>query len=157
MFKTRLIALAILGAGAFGITAAPATALTAAPQPAVQQGDANPNLIEVNNHRRDARRELRRDRNRDRVLRYDSRRHGPRCSRWSNNCRHFYRGYYYSSPWWTLPFVGAGIVIGNNYAVRGYSSRHVQWCRDRYRSYNVRTNTWVSYSGEVRQCRSPFR
>jgi hypothetical protein len=35
-------------------------------------------------------------------------------------------------------------------------SDHVEWCRDRYRSYNVRTNTWVSYSGRVRECVSPF-
>jgi hypothetical protein len=27
---------------------------------------------------------------------------------------------------------------------------------DRYRSYNPRTNTWVSYSGNVNQCNSPY-
>jgi hypothetical protein len=32
----------------------------------------------------------------------------------------------------------------------------VRWCEDRYRSYNVRTNTWVAYSGAVRQCISPY-
>jgi hypothetical protein len=33
----------------------------------------------------------------------------------------------------------------------------VAWCLNRYRSYNPRTNTWVSYSGRVRQCHSPYR
>ena len=39
---------------------------------------------------------------------------------------------------------------------RGYSSRHVRWCYNRYRSYQERSNTWVSNSGRVRQCRSPY-
>lgn len=34
--------------------------------------------------------------------------------------------------------------------------RHVSWCYDRYRSYNHHTNTFVAYSGRVRECRSPF-
>jgi hypothetical protein len=37
-----------------------------------------------------------------------------------------------------------------------YGNAHVQWCLDRYRSYNVRRNTWISYSGDVRRCRSPY-
>lgn len=34
--------------------------------------------------------------------------------------------------------------------------RHVNWCYNRYRSYDHRTNTFVAYSGRVRDCRSPF-
>ncbi|MFN0264332.1 BA14K family protein [Tepidamorphus sp. 3E244] len=41
-------------------------------------------------------------------------------------------------------------------AHRGHGSRHVNWCHSRYRSYDARSNTWVSYSGDVRQCRSPY-
>jgi hypothetical protein len=51
--------------------------------------------------------------------------------------------------------VGAGIALGNRYD-DGYGSRHVEWCLNRYRSYNVRTNTWVAYSGRVHQCVSPY-
>jgi len=38
----------------------------------------------------------------------------------------------------------------------GWGRRHVEWCFNHYRSYNPRNNTWVSYSGEVRQCISPY-
>jgi uncharacterized protein YcfJ len=33
---------------------------------------------------------------------------------------------------------------------------HVAWCSRKYRSYQPRSNTWVSYSGNVRYCRSPY-
>jgi hypothetical protein len=33
---------------------------------------------------------------------------------------------------------------------------HVSWCYDRYRSYNHRTNTFISYGGQHRHCISPF-
>jgi hypothetical protein len=71
--------------------------------------------------------------------------------------------YYYQNPWWLL---GAGIAIGgalaydDDYyggrAYGGYGDDHVAWCSNRYRSYNPRRNTWVSYSGHVRQCISPY-
>ena len=41
----------------------------------------------------------------------------------------------------------------NDYADAG---SHEEWCMNRYRSYNPDTNTWVSYSGVVHQCVSPF-
>jgi hypothetical protein len=87
-------------------------------------------------------------------------RDGDRCRERRGDCRHFHRGYYYKTPWWTLP-----LIIGDAYAndryydddgFDGMSSRHVEWCMDRYRSYNPRTNTWVSYSGIVHQCNSPY-
>jgi hypothetical protein len=34
--------------------------------------------------------------------------------------------------------------------------RHVDWCIDRYRSYNPRTNQFLSSSGYYKVCRSPF-
>lgn len=39
---------------------------------------------------------------------------------------------------------------------RGFSRRHINWCYRRYRSYQERSNSWVSNSGRVRQCRSPY-
>ena len=38
----------------------------------------------------------------------------------------------------------------------GLSSRHIRYCLNKYRSYNPRTNLWVSYSGKVKQCYSPY-
>jgi len=34
--------------------------------------------------------------------------------------------------------------------------KHVNWCYRHYKSYDEYDNTWVSYSGNVRQCRSPY-
>jgi hypothetical protein len=36
------------------------------------------------------------------------------------------------------------------------SNAHFTWCTNRYRSYISRSNTWVAYSGQVRQCISPY-
>ena len=61
------------------------------------------------------------------------------------------------------PFVfGGGYGYGYPYSYGpsrfyGGSSAHVRWCYNRYRSYNRWDNTWVSYSGRVYQCRSPYR
>lgn len=40
------------------------------------------------------------------------------------------------------------------YVNRG--NAHVNWCLNRYRSYSVRTDTYVSYGGRVRYCNSPY-
>ena len=90
-------------------------------------------------------------------MKWDRHRDGIRCTARNNNCRHFYRGYWYATPWWTLPLVGSTIVVRPGVSGNGGYSRHVEWCMDHYRSYNVRTNTWVAYSGEVRECVSPYR
>ena len=87
-------------------------------------------------------------------------RDGDRCLHRRGDCRHFHHGYYYTTPWWTLP-----LVVGGGYN-RDYnddfddgddlSSQHVEWCMDHYRSYNPRTNTWVSFSGVLHECISPY-
>jgi len=33
---------------------------------------------------------------------------------------------------------------------------HIAWCSEQYRSYNIRENRYISYSGERRKCVSPF-
>jgi hypothetical protein len=35
-------------------------------------------------------------------------------------------------------------------------SEHVRWCLKRYRSYAVKSNTYVTYGGHTRYCDSPF-
>ncbi|WP_075292955.1 BA14K family protein [Pararhizobium arenae] len=37
-----------------------------------------------------------------------------------------------------------------------FSTAHVNWCVDRYRSYDAATNTYRSYSGQTRSCDSPY-
>ena len=88
---------------------------------------------------------------------WESRRDGRRCSKRSGNCRHFHNGYYYETPWWTLPLIIGGAIAADNFDNGGgYGNRHVEWCFDHYRSYNPRTNTWVAYSGQVNRCNSPY-
>jgi hypothetical protein len=37
------------------------------------------------------------------------------------------------------------------------SSAHVQWCQQRYRSYDVATDSFLSYDGNRYRCNSPYR
>jgi hypothetical protein len=41
-------------------------------------------------------------------------RHGERCLYRIGSCRHFYRGYYYETPWWGLPLATGGEVGAND-------------------------------------------
>jgi hypothetical protein len=142
---------AALGFGAMALTGGGASA--GALQPPAQQNVANDGIILVAQGDRDRMRSSW-NRNRD----------GRRCSKRFGNCRHFHDGYYYETPWWTLPLIIGGSVAANRYYDDDYDddydvasgSDHVQWCLDRYRSYNPSTNTWVSYSGEVNECVSPY-
>ena len=148
---------AALGFGAMALTGGGASAAALQPfQPlaATQQNVANDGMIQLAASKNDRR--MRSE--------WNSRRDGRRCSERFGNCRHFHNGYYYETPWWTLPLIIGGGIAANNvyddyddgYDGGGYGSRHVEWCLDRYRSYNPRTNTWVSYSGNVNQCNSPY-
>jgi hypothetical protein len=47
-------------------------------------------------------------------------------------------------------------VIVRSPAVRA-GNRHVQWCLNRYRSYNPATDQYLAYAGEYRYCNSPYR
>lgn len=145
MLRHTIIALAAMGAGIAGF-AGGASAFPVQSGPAAETGSSS--LLTEVRHRGE----------RHRVMHYDRHRHGIRCGRWSDRCRYRYGGFYYENPWWLFPVVGAGIALGaaGAYDGGGYGSRHVEWCLDRYRSYNPRYNTWVSYSGQVRQCISPY-
>lgn len=41
-------------------------------------------------------------------------------------------------------------------AVRHARRAHIQWCFDRYRTYDLRSNTYIGYDHRIHQCRSPF-
>jgi hypothetical protein len=166
MWKHSIIALATLGSVlAFSV---PASAFPTAPPPAMEadnsgfftvvrsRGGGHYNGMGYNHYRGNYRH-------------YGYRNY---CNSWNNNCGYRNR-YYYGNPWWVLGGIGFGYGLGygsgyygggyynngyyNGGYNRGYGSRHVAWCLNHYRSYNPRTNTWVSYSGRIHRCHSPYR
>jgi hypothetical protein len=86
----------------------------------------------------------------DRARRYDSHRHGSRYRHASPRYRHFYGGYYYATPWWQGPAIGFGLTVP-------MSSAHVQWCLNRFRSYDPASDTYLGYDGFRHRCNSPYR
>ena len=38
----------------------------------------------------------------------------------------------------------------------GYPPAHIQWCLNRYRTYNPATNLYLGFDGRYHVCRSPF-
>ena len=42
------------------------------------------------------------------------------------------------------------------YYDRGWTEAHIEWCIDRYRSYNPATNTFIGYDGYYHECRGPY-
>jgi len=59
--------------------------------------------------------------------------------------------------------LAAGAILGGVLANQArpapvyHSDPHVQWCLSRYRSYDVRTDTFQPYHGPRRYCNSPYR
>lgn len=45
---------------------------------------------------------------------WEERRDGRRCSRREGECRHFHDGFFYATPWWSLPLIVGG-SMGNGY------------------------------------------
>ncbi len=39
---------------------------------------------------------------------------------------------------------------------RSAGNAHINWCYNRYRSYDSRSDTYVSYSGRRKYCNSPY-
>lgn len=93
-------------------------------------------------------------------------RDGNRCRTMTGSCRHFYRGYYYQTPWWTLPLIIGGAAAANNgyydngyygngYGYHHYRNRgnsHVRACLARYRSYDPSTDTYLGNDGRRHRC-----
>ncbi|MEP0332679.1 MAG: BA14K family protein [Anderseniella sp.] len=75
---------------------------------------------------------------------------------------HFHNGFYYAQPFWNFgdfyeddyDFYDDDDYDEPDYA--GGGDRHEAWCRRKYRSYKVRTDTWTDFNGNTRQCNSPF-
>ena len=75
---------------------------------------------------------------------------------------HFRNGFYYAQPFWNhgdfyeddYDFDDGDDYDEPDYAEGG--DRHEDWCRRKYRSYRVRTNSWTDFDGNTRTCNSPF-
>ena len=105
--KVRLLALgAMLGFGAvaFSGASASAAALPFSPLVSGQANTVSDGVIQVD-HRKDHRMRSQ----------WEWKRDGRRCSRRGERCRHFHDGYYYETPWWTLPLIIGGSIAHDNY------------------------------------------
>lgn len=69
-------------------------------------------------------------------------------------------GWYGGAPWWYYGALVAPYVYGayssGYYDNQNYGNAHVQWCLNRYRSYNPATDTFVGYDGYRHRCRAPY-
>ncbi|MCB1381114.1 MAG: BA14K family protein [Alphaproteobacteria bacterium] len=94
---------------------------------------------------------------------YNKHRHGERRHRRDHRFRFYFDGYYYRDPFW-LNYSDYG-YYDDDYYDDGYDdgyydgggSAHVQWCLNRYRSYNPRTDSYTGYDGLRHRCYSPYR
>ena len=88
--------------------------------------------------------------------RYDRGKHGHR-SRWRDRDHsHFSDGFWYTAPFWALGT--AALLANRDYYDRGYNrgDAHVEYCLDRYRSYDVETDSFLGYDGDYHRCNSPY-
>ena len=81
--------------------------------------------------------------------------HGPRYRYRYPGYNYFNNGFWYPWPWWSYNR-GWNFEVGDAFAGGSYASNHVQWCMNRYRSYNPRTDTYTGYDGKKRRCRGPY-
>jgi hypothetical protein len=149
-FHMAAMTAGLIGGAMLLFGAAPASALTIPGSALASPGETS--MVEQVQRRGD-----RRARN------YDRRRHGQRHRRARSGYRHYHRGYYYASPWWlAAPTIGLGFgivapqVYGHSYGGSYGRSAHVQWCHNRFRSYNAATDSYLGYDGRYHRCNSPY-
>jgi len=156
MSKLGLAILALIVGGFIALSGQPASAFPVAPQTGATPNASSPLVVDVKHgyHRGGYNRGgyYRGYRGYYRPYHRHGGYYGRRCAYWASNCRYRYRGYYYPYRWW-VPGVGVGVAVASS----NYYSKHKAWCANHYRSYNPRTNTWISKSGKVRKCVSPYR
>lgn len=88
-----------------------------------------------------------------RRYKYNNYHNGWRHRRHYNNYLPYYGGLAFG--------LGYGLGYGGGYGYYGDGyygggGGHVQWCLNRYRSYNPRTNTFMGYDGYRHRCNSPY-
>lgn len=129
-----LVGLTVAGLSLTGVPDAAATPLSAA----VNAAPENTTAVEQVHRRRV-------DRDRHRY------RHWPRYRYRTHAYPHYYGGWWYATPWWQGPSFSFGL------GVPAYGNAHVQWCFNRFRSYDARTDSFLGYDGLRHRCRSPYR
>ena len=146
-YKPLALAAAALVAGAlsFGGAAQAANVMTGsgAPLGITEFQDGN---VQEASHRKKWRRHANRHYNDRYRYRYRYRDHDHSDIYLGLGFAPFFSPYYYQ-PYYAPPA----------YYAPARGSRHVRWCLDRYRSYNVRTDTFRGYDGDLHRCRSPYR
>jgi hypothetical protein len=87
---------------------------------------------------------------------------------WNNNYnngwnyRRHHRRHHHNDYWPYYLAFGLGYGLGGYGGGYGYDDGyyggggHVQWCLNRYRSYNPRTDTFMGYDGRRHRCNSPY-
>ena len=81
---------------------------------------------------------------------YQRKHHGKRYRHRRSGFANYYNGFWYSVPFWTSGY--------DNYYESSASDwdLHVDWCHDRYRSYNERRDAYKGYDGRWHRCNSPY-
>ena len=149
-FMVSSVAAGLIGGAMFFSGAAPVSALTL-PAPAVAAAGDTGTVELVQNRKRE------RARRGGGERRYDRNRHGKRYSYRRSGYNHRYGNYYYSSPWWIGPSIGFALTVpGYGYGGYGGGNAHVEWCLNRFRSYDPGSDTYLGYDGNRHRCNSPY-
>lgn len=124
--------------------------------PVANQGERRYRRAERRRNRVE-RRERRRNRAERRTRRhsfnYQRNRHGRRYNRQRRGYNHFHNGFWYSAPFWTYGYYDD--APSYSYGVSDWEL-HVEWCHNRYRSYNERRDVYKGYDGLWHRCISPY-
>lgn len=97
--------------------------------------------------------------NRKYKWRYNWRHHGPRYYNRRPGFNFYYGGFYYAQPWWGMPAYSAPYYSAPRRVYMDdsdYGSGHVDWCLNRYRSYDPGSDTFMGYDGYRHRCISPY-
>ena len=69
--------------------------------------------------------------------------------------RFFRDGLWFTFPFW-LGATTAPLIVDDTYYDHDFSRAHYDYCFSRYRSYDLETNSFMSYSGVRKPCISPY-
>ena len=136
-----------IAAAAIAASAVPANAFTAA-APAVKAGISSELLPGVTfaKHRK---------KKRVKWL-YHRKYHGHRKRHRDHIFRFHLGGYYYPYPFWQNIYDDGYWYYADDFDYGSDYKAHVWWCLNRYRSYDIRSDTFMGYDGRRHRCNSPY-
>jgi BA14K-like protein len=166
MFRSALLGLTAISLTTLSVS--PGNAVTIPPMASVSTAIGN--VVEVRDGRGGGSRILRRNGGGGNWNRYGGgSRYGGNWNRHGGSHHGGHHGGHHNgwdNDWWPgLAGVGIGFGLGflnnapyyNQPVYRSGGSAHVVWCEQRYRSYDVRSDTFQPYNGPRRLCNSPYR